>query len=99
MGTVRAKKDIESALSEKGFQREHGRDHIFYFFARGGRRTRVYTKVSHSGKDVGPKLISRMARQCKLTKAQFLGLVDCSLTGEGYLKVLMDGGHLTSGKE
>ena len=52
--------------------------------------------VSRSSKgEVGPSLIADMARQCRLSRAEFLALVDCSLTEAEYRQKLLDEGHLT----
>ena len=40
--------------------------------------------------EVGPSLIADMARQCRLSRAEFLALVDCSLTGSEYRQKLLD---------
>lgn len=52
--------------------------------------------VSRSSKgEVGPSLIADMARQCRLSRAEFIALVDCSLTAAEYRQRLLDEGHLT----
>lgn len=61
--------------------------------------TAVYTKVSHAGKDIGAPLISRMAKQCKLSKADFLDLVDCPLDLAGYVAKLQQGGFISPAPE
>ena len=41
-------------------------------------------------------LLSEMARQCKLTKGQFVELVDCPLSRAEYEQVLVRSGELPS---
>lgn len=90
MGSVRARQDIVAALTSKGFTQNPSKHHIFLTFEHEAKTQAVYTKVSHSGKDVGAGLLSRMARQCKLTKSEFLELVDCDLDGDSYVQILRD---------
>lgn len=85
-----------SALTSKGFSYDASRDHIFLTFEHEEKTQAIYTKVSHSGKDIGASLISRMARQCKLTKKQFLQLVDCDIDGPGYVEIMRERGLIAS---
>ncbi len=48
--------------------------------------------VSHNSRDVGDDLIHQMARQTRLTKSDFVALVECSLSGEGYRAKLVEAG-------
>jgi len=82
---------VRRGLLNKGF-RESGGDHKFYtFHTRGGLKTSVYTKISHSADDLSDSLLGKMARQSRLSKAEFLSLVDCPLSHEAYeLKLIAD---------
>ena len=84
-GTL-AKRKIASALLQKGFIERPGRsDHRVFLFLVGGKKTGTFTRMSHSSqKDIQRKLIGAMARQCHLTKAQFLDLVDCTMSKADY---------------
>ena len=86
---MRKRKDVESALSQKGFTLQEQADHRYYFFYLDGKQV-VRTKVSHGTKyrDLGDDLITQMARQCRLTKQQFLNLVDCPMSQGQYEQVL-----------
>ena len=86
MGSTRKGRDIDAALQKKGFRRNSTGDHIYYFFG----DTRIKTKISHGmmGDTLGVKLIGDMARQLRLTKTQFLALIDCALDEKGYHKIL-----------
>jgi hypothetical protein len=92
----RSKRDIEAALVGKGFARSQGDHHFFIYFTKAGKKTRARTKTSHTAKmkDVPDNLLSQMAGQCKLTKQQFLNLVDCPMTREGYEAALAEQGEL-----
>jgi predicted RNA binding protein YcfA (HicA-like mRNA interferase family) len=92
----RQKRDIEAALTAKGFLLAAG-DHRFYvYFTLAGKKTRARTKTSHTPKmkDVPDNLLSEMAKQCKLTKPQFLDLVDCPLSRQDYEAALAARGEL-----
>ena len=83
--TTRKRKDVEVSLAEKGFTLVSDKDHRYYVF-KFDNRVVARTKVSHGTKykDLGDDLISRMARQCWLNTQEFLELVDCTLSQQGY---------------
>jgi predicted RNA binding protein YcfA (HicA-like mRNA interferase family) len=74
-------RDIRSALAKKGFE-EVDTDHHIYIYIFEGKKTGIKTKVSHSSKEIGDPLISEMKKQLKLSKSQFIELVNCPLTKE-----------------
>ncbi len=86
---TRKRKEVEGAFSQKGFALYEQADHRYYFFFLNGKQV-VRTKVSHGTKykDLGDDLLTQMARQCKLTKSQFLRLVDCPMSQEEYESTL-----------
>jgi predicted RNA binding protein YcfA (HicA-like mRNA interferase family) len=69
---TRSKADIERALLKKGFQLQPKRDHRYYSF-QFSKEVIIETKVSHGskGKDIPSDLISKMAKQCRLSKNLF----------------------------
>ena len=83
--TTRDKRKVESALRRKGFKTDETHHHRFVYHASDG-RTSIRTHTSHSRryKTLGDDLLGEMARQCRVSKADFLRLVDCELTREGY---------------
>jgi predicted RNA binding protein YcfA (HicA-like mRNA interferase family) len=92
----RQKRDIESALTAKGFVAAEGDHHFYVYHTVDGKKTRARTKTSHTArmKDVPDNLLSEMAKQCKLTKSQFLDLVDCPMKRDGYEAALAARGEL-----
>ena len=87
----RDQSDIEKGLMNKGFLKSNGDHHYFHYHdVTEGKKTRVFTKTSHGNKEVGDPLISKMAKQCGLTKAEFLNLVDCPLQRVEYERLLID---------
>lgn len=83
--TTRKVRDVTSSLVKKGFERSEG-DHVFFTYYRTGdqKKTAVFTKVSHGEVEVDDFLLGKMAQQCKLTKADFLALVDCPMARADY---------------
>ncbi|MEL7244323.1 MAG: hypothetical protein AAGM40_18610 [Cyanobacteria bacterium J06573_2] len=86
----RQKKKVESALLSKGFYKSDKHHHYFVYHTIEGHKTSLKTKTSHTKKmkDIPDNLISQMAKQCHLSKDEFLNLVDCPLTQEKYEHIL-----------
>jgi hypothetical protein len=53
-----------------------------------GKKTPIYTKISHGEREIRDKLLGVMARQLRLTRLQFLELIDCKLTEPEYVQLL-----------
>ncbi len=91
MGSVRSGREIDVALRRKGFYGTTDSDHRWYFLPReNGDGYLVRTKMSHGmmGQTVGVELIVLMAKQCRLTKKQFLSLIDCPMSEPEYREIL-----------
>jgi hypothetical protein len=86
----RAKRVVESALQSKGFRLEHSHHRLFIYYTQQGEKTAVRTRTSQGGGELDEFLLGQMAKQCKLPKAAFLELVDCTLDQPGYEKRLAD---------
>ncbi|MCK5841557.1 MAG: type II toxin-antitoxin system HicA family toxin [Candidatus Sabulitectum sp.] len=83
---------VEKALRKKGFLEDSGDHHRFTYRTLSGKTSIIRTHTSHSKakKEISIQLISRMARQVKLSRAEFLDLIDCHLSQEGYEDILRD---------
>ena len=95
MSSVRSGRVIDAALQQKGFYRTDDADHLWYFLPRlNGDGYLVRTKMSHGmmGETIGVELIVLMARQCRLTKKQFLSLIDCLMDETAFREVLRQQG-------
>ncbi|SJM94160.1 conserved hypothetical protein [Crenothrix polyspora] len=92
----RDKRKVEEALSKKGFVRREGDHHRFIYFTQSGLKTHILTKTSHTPKmkEIGDGLLGQMAKQCCLTKTDFLRLLDCPLTREQYEILLKNQGEI-----
>jgi len=88
---------VRAALCGKGFQEHNDRDHRYFFFCHEGKRSHIYTKISHNESEINDYLCSAMSRQIKLTRAQFRDLIECPLTARGYSKLLIGANHLKIG--
>jgi hypothetical protein len=88
----RKKIDVESALKKKGFNQTEGDHHWFVYMTIEGEKTTYRTKTSHTQKmkDIPDNLLSLMAKQCKLSKKNFLDLIDCPLSREAYEEILKE---------
>ena len=87
---------MESSLEAKGFRRRESHHTYFVYYTAGGAKTLIRTKTSHGrgGADIPGHLLARMARQCKLRTADFRGLVECTLSQQGYENLLGAGGEI-----
>lgn len=86
----RNKSKVESALKGKGFEQTEGDHHYFVYLTLEGKKTTARTKTSHTPKmkDIPDNILGLMARQCHLTKQEFLNLVDCPLDRKRYEEIL-----------
>lgn len=87
-------RDVMAALAQKGFGKKEN-DHTFFHLWVGGKKTPIYTKVSHGEKEIHDKLLGMMARQLRLSGKQFRELVACPFTAEDLVQHLRAGGHIS----
>ena len=81
------KRDVEEALTEKGFVKDNRKKHIslrYYTISRV--ETPVNTIISRGNKklDIDINILSVMATQCKLQLKDFRLLIDCTLSRTQY---------------
>ncbi|NMB40670.1 MAG: hypothetical protein GX996_01875 [Firmicutes bacterium] len=98
MGT-RDRRKIQRALLKKGFQRSDNDHAKFTYLTLSGEKTNIWTKTSYGSKhkDLSDNNISNMARQCRLSKRDFMDLVKCPMTREKYEILLLSAGEIASG--
>jgi len=81
--------DLVAALLRKGF-RQDNTHHKYFWLYDGEKRTHVHTPISHGLREYGDSLLSRVKKQLFLdTKRQLLNLVDCPLSQQDYLGILV----------
>jgi predicted RNA binding protein YcfA (HicA-like mRNA interferase family) len=80
-------KVVAAGLESKGFRRENSKDVHYRLFVH-GKKTIIYTMISHGEKEIHDGLLGTMARQVKLTRKQFNDLIECPLTIDQYIELL-----------
>jgi hypothetical protein len=89
---VAGKKDTTRSMCRKGFTEISGGDHMVYEYMFDGDPV-SRTKVSHGGgKDLSNDLISDMAKECHLSRKQFIAFAKCEMSAEAYRQILIDKG-------
>lgn len=80
----RKQREVEQSLRQKGFRSREGDHSYFVYWSQAGKKTAVFTKTSHGARELTDSLLAQMARQCRLSRADFDRLVDCPLTRADY---------------
>lgn len=89
----RRAKEVEAGLLQKGFQLRQSKDAYFHLWHE-GKKTAIWTKISHGEREIHDGLLAAMSRQVKLSRRQFDDLVDCPLSKEEYISLLKESGDL-----
>jgi len=91
----RDKREVDSGLLNKGFRHRDSDHNIFIYWSLDGKKSLAKTKTSlGKGFDIDDGLLAMMARQCGVTKKNFLELVDCPLERPDYEKLIKQSGKL-----
>lgn len=90
----RDKREVDAGLASKGFAQRPGDHDFFIYIGLDGKKSMAKTKTSHGRGEIDDRLLSLMARQCGLTKKQFLDLVDCPMTREQLEELLKHCGKI-----
>ena len=81
-------KEVEGKLGDKfGFSpaKGHSSDHRWFELQLPGLPP-ILTKVSHSRKEIGPKLQGKIARQLRVRTRYFRGMIKCTNTRKDYYR-------------
>lgn len=79
--STRNNHNIANSLQKKGFEKKQSsHTHLIYFID--GKKTSLFTVVSHGKKEIGDGLMHQMAKQIKLPYKQFCDVVDCPMSKE-----------------
>jgi len=94
---VESAKSFEKALTKKGFQLERQTTDKLFFFYYQGKKTQIFTKISHGkGEDLRPPILSKIKGQMFLdSSAQLSSFIDCKFGHEDYIALLVAKGHIT----
>lgn len=88
----RKQSDVEKSLLIKGFRSREGDHNYFNYYSKAGKKTAVFTKTSHGAREIDDSLLGCMARQCKLSRADFDRLIECPLDRNSYeIKLIAQG--------
>lgn len=91
----RPKRQVEAGLTNKGFRVTESHHRFFLYYTEGGEKSAVRTHTSQGkGIELDDFLLGQMAKQCRVSKAEFLQLVDCPLSRTDYELKLRDSGNL-----
>lgn len=85
-----SRREVEAGLKNKGFKISNASHRYFVYYTKSGKKTTVRTMTSHGSgrKDISSELMSRMARQCRISNADFADLVTCPLSRDEYERKL-----------
>lgn len=83
--------NIANSLLKKGFEEKHS-SHTHLIFFIDGKKTSLFTFISHGKKEISDELMHKMARQLKLSHKQFCELVDCSMSGQALKNFYLEEG-------
>jgi len=79
----------------KGFVREDGRDHEFYFYVHNGKKTRCFVKFSSSHDVIDNSILKLMIRPLRLDRLQEVKeLLECPMSQEALVKILIAKGEI-----
>jgi len=79
------KKDLVYCLQKKGFIEADNTHHKYYVYHTiDGKKSKIRTYTSHSGKEISDSILSQMAKQCKLTNKKFSEFLECSLSQQEF---------------
>lgn len=87
-------RQVASSLCKKGFVETEGSSHRLFRLTIDGKKTAIHTVMSRGSHDLGTHMLSSMAKQIALSSEEFVQLVRCPLTAEGYLDLLRERGQL-----
>ena len=78
-----------TVFCRKGFNTQEGKGETTVYFEHNGKATEFRTHCSRGakGKTLQPFHIKAMANQLNLTEEQFLGIFNCSLGKEDFIKI------------
>jgi hypothetical protein len=75
---------VLAALTAKGFVRIDSKDIRLIYHRVDGKKSARSTMISHGEREIGDRLLGRMARQVGLPMRDFLRLVDCPMSQADY---------------
>ena len=90
---MRKTKTIAAALKKKGFSKKQSH-HTYFIFLHNGKKTGIYTYLSHGKKEISKTLRSMMAEQLRLSPSDFDEVIDCTKSKEELVRFYEECGFL-----
>ncbi len=85
------RRDVVTGLENKGFTRQNkGHIKFTYVYKNGKKGPYTYVSRGSRARDIGDKLVDSMAKQLRLTVAEFVALVECPLGRDEFERILVD---------
>jgi hypothetical protein len=81
-------REVDRALSSKGFDRQERKRHVAWYLVVDGVTTRRNTFASRSDDEFHNGRLSQMAREIGITRDEFMALVSCELSGPDLVDLL-----------
>lgn len=90
------RRDLEAALSKKGFRSEEGGKHTIYHLVVDGQETAIGAMVQRGGHgaELRDQATAFVARDLNMSKRDLLRFVECSLSEADYCDLLREKGLL-----
>lgn len=90
MGRTFKSSEIESSLLRKGFSLDF-KKHRYFHHEYNGKKTGVFTYVSHGKKEYSGNLLGSVKKQLKLQSlGQLTNLIDCPMSADDYIQYLKE---------
>ena len=93
--SVYAVRKIRSALLAKGFQ-EASTHHFEYRLMVAGRKSPIFTRLSHGAREYDDRLLGLVAKEMRLRRRELDAFIECPLSYEAYLQLLVEKGVLSA---
>ncbi|MDP2997639.1 MAG: hypothetical protein Q8N47_09130 [Bryobacterales bacterium] len=87
---------VTTALLRKGFVKVEASHHTMFWLVAAGRRRGIRTRLSHGQRKVDDSLLSDIARELHLSKRDLLRFIQCEISHDDYVELLIGRGQLRS---
>jgi len=84
--------DLERALQRKGFEGKVRGGHVYYFLIADGKHTGLHAHRSLRDLELHSGRLGQMARELRLSRDEFMEVVDCTRDHDGLIALLRSKG-------
>jgi molybdopterin-guanine dinucleotide biosynthesis protein A len=85
---------FSGALVSKGFCRSEGKHHTMFHLVANEKRTSIRTRLSHGQRKVDDWLQRQIARELHISKRDLLRFIDCEISQQEYVGMMIEKGHI-----